>query len=106
MLSVDVPDPILSELEHEAAPSPELSIRSERVRLLLKKIVEDPRKSWSADEVQARLLDAGTTATEKYAANTLRRLYEEGLLTRVSRGLYRASDQLIAAQGVSTEDYD
>lgn len=83
----------------------DLPLRSERVRLLLTRILSDPMKAWSAEEAQSELKKSGENVTEKYTANTLRRLFEEGFLVRVSRGLYRASDQLVAIEGLVGDDY-
>jgi hypothetical protein len=81
----------------------EFPARSEKVIMLLKKIRSEPLRSWNTETIKASL---GQDFSEKYTANTMRRLHEEGLLVRVSRGLYRASDHLVAIEGLTEEDLE
>jgi hypothetical protein len=102
-LSAEVSAEVSAVLSSDPDTGSEFAARSEKVKLLLSQIRANPLVAWSPEQVRSTL---GGEFSEKYTANTMRRLSEEGLLVRVGRGLYKASNQLVAIEGLTEGDFD
>ena len=73
---------------------------------ILRALRQDANKIWKVEELQQLLDDRGAEVSDKYASNTLAKLYDRGLLIRVGRGKYRAGDQLLSIEGLMEVDHE
>ena len=70
---------------------------------LIEKLKSDVERTWKVEEIQKHLSNSGANVTNRYASNTLRKLYEKGHLVKVKRGLYRVNDSLLAIEGLEND---
>ncbi len=94
--------------ECESLPSqrPTLTRISAPARALIDRLRSDLDKTWRVEELQCYLTSRGQDVSDKYASNTLRKLYEQGLLVRIGRGKYRAKDTILSIEGLDDMDIE
>jgi hypothetical protein len=85
-------------------PRPNLTRISAPARALIDRLRTDLGKTWRVEELQVYLAARGEEVSDKYASNTLRKLYEQGLLIRIGRGKYRAKDTILSIEGLDDMD--
>lgn len=79
---------------------------SKEAREIIEKLKSDAQKVWRVEEIQKYAENKNMQVSDRYASNLLGKLHEQGLLTKVSRGLYRANDTLLAIEGLEGSDYE
>ena len=95
--SVEVKPPVSNSGLHRAAPA---------ASALLERMKSDAKKTWRVEELQEFLANKGEQVSEKYASNTLKKLYDQGLIERLGRGKYRAHNTILGVSGLDEEDYN
>jgi hypothetical protein len=85
---------------------PNLGRISSPARSLIDRLKTDLQKTWRVEELQEYLTEKGEEVSDKYASNTLRKLYEQGLLVRVGRGQYRANNVILKIEGMDNMDLE
>jgi hypothetical protein len=93
---VEVKPIITSPGLHRAAPA---------ASALLERIKSNVQKTWRVEELQEFLANKGEQVSEKYASNTLKKLFDQGLIQRLGRGKYRANNTILGVTGLDEEDY-
>jgi hypothetical protein len=85
---------------------PNLTRMTAPARALIDRLKSDLGKTWRVEELQGYLSARGEEVSDKYASNTLRKLYEQGLLIRLGRGKYRAKDAILSIEGLDDMDME
>ena len=91
-----------SPLSYTSAPI-NASRVSAAAKHLIEKLKSDVERTWKVEEIQKHLSNSGANVSNRYASNTLRKLYEKGHLVKVKRGLYRVNDSLLAIEGLEND---
>lgn len=78
---------------------------SESGRNLIDLLKADIGNIVRVEDLQRRLEESGEHVSQKYASNTLRKLYENGLIQRVGRGRYKVEERILSIPGLDPEDY-
>ncbi|AUH65134.1 hypothetical protein [Paracoccus zhejiangensis] len=79
---------------------------SETARKLIEFIRSDIERVWQVGDLQQRLEKHGERISDRYASNTLRKLRDRGLISRVGRGKYRANNTILAIEGLDEDDLE